>query len=314
MAFWITTLALQWPPDRPLIGMGIGSVILLAVCTFRRQVPLSRRLIARPARGRVDRLVFGVRVVQVTNPLEAWIGPQYIFMGWAEIPVTVLWIAFITNAINWLDGLDGLAGGISSLAAVTLALVAASGGESASVVVPAAALAGASLGFLRYNFNPASVFMGDVGAMFLGYMLACLSVIGAVKQPTALVVFVPLLVLGLPIYDSAVTILKRLWAGRPIYHPDRAHLHHRLLDSGLSTRETVIFMYGISGLLCMIALGVWFNSALPSSSEPALKPSSSPPCTRRCAPVPNLSPSWWRPANTARCWSRSVRSSTSSRT
>lgn len=260
VAFWITTLALQWPPDRPLIGMGIGSIILLAVCTFddKYKLPAAPRLLAQLGVGLIA-WYFGVRVVQVTNPLEAWIGPQYIFMGWAEIPVTVLWIAFITNAINWLDGLDGLAGGISSLAAVTLALVAASGGEAASVVVPAAALAGASLGFLRYNFNPASVFMGDVGAMFLGYMLACLSVIGAVKQPTALVVFVPLLVLGLPIYDSAVTILKRLWAGRPIYHPDRAHLHHRLLDSGLSTRETVIFMYGISGLLCMIALGVWLQ-------------------------------------------------------
>lgn len=260
VAFWITTLALQWPPDRPLIGMGIGSIILLTVCTFddKYKLPAVPRLLAQLGVGLIA-WYFGVRVVQVTNPLEAWIGPEYIFMGWAEIPVTVLWIAFITNAINWLDGLDGLAGGISSIAAVTLALVAASGGESTSVVVPAAALAGASLGFLRYNFNPASVFMGDVGAMFLGYMLACLSVTGAVKQPTALVVFVPLLVLGLPIYDSAVTILKRLWAGRPIYHPDRAHLHHRLLDSGLSTRETVIFMYGISGLLCMIALGVWLQ-------------------------------------------------------
>lgn len=260
VALWATTLMLQWPPDRPLIGMAIGSVILLAVCTLddKYKLPAAPRLLAQLGVGLIA-WYFGVRVVQVNNPLEAWVGPEYIFMGWAQIPVTVLWIAFITNAINWLDGLDGLAGGVSSIAAVTLALVAASGGESPTVIVAAAALAGASLGFLRYNFNPASIFMGDVGAMFLGYMLACLSVTGAVKQPTALVVFVPLLVLGLPIYDSAVTILKRLWAGRPIYHPDRAHLHHRLLDSGLSTRETVIFMYGITGLLCMIALGVWLR-------------------------------------------------------
>jgi len=259
-AFWATTLALQWPPDRPLVGMALGSLILLAVCTLddKYKLPAAPRLLAQLGVGLVA-WYFGVRVVQVNNPLEAWVGPEYIFMGWAQIPVTVLWIAFITNAVNWLDGLDGLAGGVSSIAALTLALVAASGGESPTVVVAAAALAGASLGFLRYNFNPASIFMGDVGAMFLGYMLACLSVTGAVKQPTALVVFVPLLVLGLPIYDSAVTILKRLWAGRPIYHPDRAHLHHRLLDSGLSTRETVIFMYGITGLLCMIALGVWLR-------------------------------------------------------
>ncbi len=260
ISFWMTTLVFQWPPTRPLMGMFIGSAILLAICTLddKYRLPALPRLAAQLAVALIA-YWFGVRVVQVGNPLYGIVGPEYIFMGWLEIPVTILWIAFIVNAVNWLDGLDGLAAGVSSIAAVTLALVAASGGQAAVVLVPAAALAGAALGFLRYNFDPASIFMGDVGAMFLGYMLACLSVIGAVKQPTALVLGVPLLVLGLPIYDSAVTILKRLRAGRPIYHPDRAHLHHRLLDSGLTTRETVLFMYGITGLLCMIALGVWLR-------------------------------------------------------
>ena len=127
------------------------------------------------------------------------------------------------------------------------------------IAVAAAALAGGALGFLRYNFNPAQIFMGDVGAMFLGYALACLSVVGAVKVPTGLMVLVPMLVLGLPIYDSTSTIVKRALAGRPIYRPDRTHLHHRLLDSGLSTRETVVLMYGITGFLCVVALGVWLR-------------------------------------------------------
>jgi len=260
VSFWAVALALQWPPTPPLIGMLIGSAILLTICALddKYRLPALPRLGAQFGVGLIA-YFFGVRVVQVGNPLHAVFGPEYIFMGALELPVTVLWIAFIVNAVNWLDGLDGLAAGVSSIAAMTLAMVAASGGQALTVLVPAAALAGAALGFLRYNFNPASIFMGDVGAMFLGYMLACLSVIGAVKQPTALVLGVPLLVLGLPIYDSAMTILKRLRAGRPIYHPDRGHLHHRLLDSGLSTRETVLFMYGITGLLCMIALGVWLR-------------------------------------------------------
>ncbi|MGC9317792.1 MAG: glycosyltransferase family 4 protein [Armatimonadota bacterium] len=259
-AFWVTALALQWPPSRPMVGMLVGSLALLIVCTLddKYQLPAGPRLGVQIAAGLIA-YFFGVRVVQVSNPLYGMVGSEYIFMGPLELPVTVLWIAFITNAVNWLDGLDGLASGVSTIAAATLALIAAFGGQSPLVVVPAAALAGSALGFLRYNFDPASIFMGDVGAMFLGYMLACLSVIGVVKGPTALVLVVPLLVLGLPIYDSAATILQRLRAGKPIYHADRGHLHHRLLDSGLSTRETVIFMYGITSLLCMIALGVWLR-------------------------------------------------------
>lgn len=260
VSFWIVTLAMQWPPSRALVGMLVGSAVLLAVCALddKYSLPALPRFGTQIVVGLVA-YFFGVRVVQVTNPLVGYVGPEYIFMGAWEIPVTVLWIAFITNAINWLDGLDGLAAGVGAIAAVTLALIAAFGDQGTGVAVPAAALGGAALGFLLYNFAPASIFMGDVGAMFMGYMLACLSVTGAVKSPTALVVIVPLLVLGLPIYDSASTIIHRLRSGRPIHQADRGHLHHRLRDNGLSTREAVLFMYGITGLLCMIALGMWLR-------------------------------------------------------
>ncbi len=260
VAFWITALAFDWPPEGPLLGLLIGSTILLIICTVddSRDLPPVPRLVAQFAVALVA-WAFGVRVVEVANPLHAVLGPEYLVMGAWGLPLTVLWIVFVINAMNWLDGLDGLAGGVSAIAALTLALVVAAGGGAELVIVPVAALAGASMGFLRYNFPPASIFMGDSGAMFLGYMLACLSVVGVVKGPAAVVLLVPLLVLGLPIYDSANTILQRLRSRRPIHHADRGHLHHRLRDRGLSTRETVLLMYGITGLLCIIALGVWLR-------------------------------------------------------
>jgi len=259
LAFWVTTLLLASPLPRFMIGMLIGSAILALVCFIddtRGLHPAPRFAV----QGAVATLayVMGVQVVQITNPLAGLVGPHYIFMGWLSAPVTILWIVFIINAVNWLDGLDGLAAGVSGIAAITLATVAAVGGQVV-IAIAAAALAGGALGFLRYNFSPARIFMGDVGAMFLGYTLACLSIVGAVKVSMGLMILVPLLVLGLPIYDSTSTILKRAMAGRPIYRPDRTHLHHRLLDNGLSTRETVLLMYGITGFLCVIALGVWIR-------------------------------------------------------
>ncbi len=258
-AFWATTAAFTWPLERPLVGLLIGSTILLIVSTVddKIKLPPLPRLAAQLGVGLIVYL-FGVRVEQITNPLHGFLGPEIVVMGMWSLPVTVLWIAFVTNALNWLDGLDGLAGGVSAIAAITLALVAAVAGR-AEVAVAVAALAGAALGFLRYNFPPASIFMGDAGAMFLGFMLASMSVVGAVKGPAAVVLVVPLLVLGLPIYDSASTILSRLMKGQMPYYPDRAHLHHRLRDSGLSVRETVLFMYAITALLCSIALGVWLR-------------------------------------------------------
>ena len=257
ISFWVTTLILQWPPDSVTVGTLVGSLVLLVIC-FVDDVRGLDPLIRLPAQIGIAGLTYwwGVRVVGFANPLAFLLGPQYVFLGYWSVPVTVLWIVFIINAVNWLDGIDGLAAGVSGIAGLALAGVAAVGGM-ASIAIPAAALAGSAFGFLRLNFNPAKVFMGDVGAMFLGYILACLAIMGAVKGPTALVLVVPVLVLGLPIYDSAATIINRLMAGQPIYQADRKHLHHRLMDQGLSVRETVLLMYGITGLLCVIALGVW---------------------------------------------------------
>lgn len=258
-AFWASVLVGNWPPGGFMLGIMVGSALLIAVCFVddTRGLHPGPRFLAQFLVAGIAWQA-GVRVLQVTNPLADLGGPQYLFLGWASAPLTMIWIVFIINAVNWLDGLDGLAAGVSGIAALTLAVVGTVAGQT-QVAIAAAALSGGALGFLRYNFNPARIFMGDVGAMFLGYTLACLSVVGAVKVPTGLMVLVPLLVLGLPIYDSTSTILKRALAGRPIYRPDRTHLHHRLLDNGLTTRETVVLMYGITGFLCVVALGVWLR-------------------------------------------------------
>jgi UDP-GlcNAc:undecaprenyl-phosphate GlcNAc-1-phosphate transferase len=161
----------------------------------------------------------------------------------------------VANAVNWIDGIDGLAAGVTAISAFTLALMAAWSKQPALTIF-AAALFGALLGFLRFNFNPAKIFMGG-GAPFVGFTLAGISAVGAFKAPVAVAVAVPILILALPIFDTALVIVKRWRAGRPIYQADKSHLHHRLLERGFSQRQTVLILYGISLSLCMVAFGAF---------------------------------------------------------
>lgn len=193
-------------------------------------------------------VAYGVRIDWLTNPLGG-----LIVLGRWSIPLTVLWIVAVVNVVNLVDGLDGLAAGISTIAAFTLMVVALGQGQ-AYVVFITAALAGSTLGFLPYNFNPAMIFMGDAGAMFLGYVLAAVAVEGTLKSATAIALVVPLLALGLPILDTAWAIIRRFINGQPIYQADRGHLHHRLLELGLSQRQAVLVMYLISGWLGLSAV------------------------------------------------------------
>jgi UDP-N-acetylmuramyl pentapeptide phosphotransferase/UDP-N-acetylglucosamine-1-phosphate transferase len=166
---------------------------------------------------------------------------------------TVIWLVGITNAINWLDGLDGLAAGVSGIAAIGLISVSFSLHQSAAGVL-AAALAGACLGFLRYNFNPARIFMGDGGSYFLGFALASISIVGPAKGLTTVSVLLPLLILSLPLADMSAVIMGRLSAGRSPFSPDRRHLHHRLLRAGFSHRRTVVLIYAFTQWLAALAL------------------------------------------------------------
>jgi len=175
-----------------------------------------------------------------------------------SLPVTVVWLVGMANAINWIDGLDGLAAGVSGIAAVIMLVVALFMGQPAAALI-AAALAGGALGFLRYNFNPARIFMGDGGAYFMGFTLAAVGVIGLVKSVTTVAVLLPYLILAVPILDMSAVILDRIRCGSSPFVADKRHLHHRLLKAGLSHRVTVLFIYVLTlwaGSLALAFAGI----------------------------------------------------------
>lgn len=184
-----------------------------------------------------------------------------IHLDWWSLPITVFWLVGMVNAINWIDGLDGLAAGVSGIAAVVMLVVALFMHQSAAALI-AAALAGASLGFLRYNFNPAQIFMGDGGAYFMGFTLAAVGVIGLVKTPAVTAVLLPYLILAVPIVDMSTVIVTRLRHGKSPFVADKSHLHHRLLRAGLSHRLTVLFIYSLTLWVGSIALAL---AGIPSS-------------------------------------------------
>jgi UDP-GlcNAc:undecaprenyl-phosphate GlcNAc-1-phosphate transferase len=177
-------------------------------------------------------------------------------MGVFALPVTVLWIVGIINAINLIDGLDGLAAGVVFCAGITNLVVAHVAGQIFVGAIMAAML-GAVLGFLFYNFNPARIFMGDSGSYFLGYVLGTTSLAGgAQKASTAVSLLVPIVAMGLPIFDTLFAIVRRFLERRPIFSPDRGHIHHRLLDMGITHRRAVLILYGISVVFTIAAIGV----------------------------------------------------------
>ncbi|MDF2572536.1 MAG: UDP-N-acetylglucosamine 2-epimerase [Sporomusa sp.] len=195
----------------------------------------------------------GTRIEFVTNPFSE-IGIST-FGPWISYPITVLWIVGITNAINFIDGLDGLAAGVSSIASLSLFFVSVIRDDpNIHTAVLAAMLAGSTLGFLPYNFNPAKIFMGDTGATFLGFALGTISIQGTYKSYTAIAIAVPLLVLALPLFDTIFAILRRVASGKSPMEADRGHLHHRLVDIGLSQKQSVGVIYVASAALGLCAV------------------------------------------------------------
>jgi UDP-GlcNAc:undecaprenyl-phosphate GlcNAc-1-phosphate transferase len=172
------------------------------------------------------------------------------FVGLA---LTVLWVVAITNAFNLIDGLDGLAAG-SALFSTVVFFVVALVSQSWLGSLMSVALAGAILGFLRFNFNPATIFLGDSGSLFIGFILSALALAGAQKAPTLVAVAIPVVSFGLPILETALSILRRLISGRPIFTADREHIHHKLLQLGMSHRQVVIVLYAVSALFAMLSL------------------------------------------------------------
>jgi UDP-GlcNAc:undecaprenyl-phosphate/decaprenyl-phosphate GlcNAc-1-phosphate transferase len=181
---------------------------------------------------------------------------HYVVLGLAAVPLTAIYIFIVTKTMDTIDGLDGLAAGIATIAAMTLTLIAVYTGEQPRVALAAAAIGGAALGFLRHNYNPAKIFMGTGGAYVLGFCLACVSIVGALKTAAAVALFLPLLVFGVPIMDAFFVIVRRLASGQPITQADKRHLHHTLLGRGLSQRHTVWVLWAAAAALCAVALVV----------------------------------------------------------
>jgi UDP-GlcNAc:undecaprenyl-phosphate GlcNAc-1-phosphate transferase len=169
------------------------------------------------------------------------------------LPLTILWVLAITNAFNLIDGLDGLAAGSALFSTLVAFVVALSTGYS-MVTVMTIALAGAILGFLRYNFNPATIFLGDSGSLFIGFLLSALALAGAQKAPTIVAVAIPVVSFGLPILETSLSILRRVIAGRPVFTADREHIHHKLLQHGLTHRQVVIVLYAVSAVFALLSL------------------------------------------------------------
>ena len=247
MAGTLFALDLNLLPDdvrTGVIGLLVSSslIVLLGIVDDYKCLPAKVKLLGQIVAASV--LVgFGVQIDFIADPFG-----DYFYLEYFAVPATIFWIVGLTNTVNLIDGLDGLAAGVATIASITILLVAIQN-DFMLVTVLTAALAGAAIGFLRYNFNPAKIFMGDTGSMFLGFMLAGISVIGAVKSAATIAAIVPILVLGVPIMDTSFAIIRRYRGGVPIFKPDKGHLHHRLLDLGFNQRQAVLLMYVISALL-----------------------------------------------------------------
>ena len=231
----------------------LGSVIIvvLGVVDDIMALPAMLKFVVQIAAALIPALN-GVVIQAFSNP-NIFSDSLYWVLGPLSVPFTVLWIVAITNAVNLIDGLDGLANGVSAISATTMLVIALLASE-AEVAVIMAALVGACVGFMPYNLNPAKMFMGDTGATFLGYILATMSIQGLFKFYAVISFAVPFLILGLPIFDTAFAFIRRIAHGQSPMHADRGHIHHRLIDMGLSQKQAVATLYVISAILGLSAV------------------------------------------------------------
>jgi len=242
--------------DRQTLGILLGGtlVALVGILDDRFELPGWAQMLSILA-GAGVLVGFGVQIRYITNPFQ---GGHLMWLGAAAIPVTIVWVVMVTKAVDCMDGLDGLAAGISVIAAGTLMLMALrSGARFEMTAVMSAALAGSALGFLRFNYPPAKVFMGTVGAQFLGFALAGISIGGAFKIATFVAVAAPVLVLGVPLFDTTFVVLKRAVNGKKVHEADTTHLHHRLLNRGLSHRQAIWFIYALTFVFCAVAYALF---------------------------------------------------------
>ena len=246
-----------------LIGFAIGIIIIGIVCFIDDSKGGVHPLVKLAAQtiAAIVMIIAGVRIDGIDIGFinnASWSEAFYIIL-------TIGWIVGITNAINLIDGLDGLSTGVTIIASISLLIIFSLNGAPMIAIILITALAGALIGFLPYNFNPAKTFIGDVGSDFLGFSLAVISILGVAKTYTAIVIVAPLIVLALPVFDTLFAIVRRIIKGKSlkaVIMPDRGHLHHKMLDKGYSQKQTVLILYGISATFGMFAVillesGIW---------------------------------------------------------
>jgi UDP-GlcNAc:undecaprenyl-phosphate/decaprenyl-phosphate GlcNAc-1-phosphate transferase len=233
----------------PLTGITIGAIIIVAIGIIDDKYELkAKHKLAGQLLAAIIVAKTGLQIDLLNIP---FIG-EFDLNQTIAFPLTVLWIVAITNAINLIDGLDGLAAGISAIVISTIAIMAGLNGN-AMILTLSLVVLGATLAFLFYNFHPAKIFMGDTGALFLGYGISIISLLGVYKSVTLFSFVIPVIILGVPVFDTSFAILRRLANKKPISAPDKGHLHHRLLSLGLSHRGTVLTIYLLSILFSVSA-------------------------------------------------------------
>lgn len=263
IAFYITgllaALVLGRYYDTPLLHLIEqilpGSLIVAAVSFIDdlKDLPAWPRLLVQCGAAAVT-VAMGVQIRFISGSVTIF-GVQFFRLGIFSVPITILWIVGITNALNWVDGLDGLAAGVTAIASVSILLIALlQDPPQYAVAILTAALAGGCLGLLPFNRNPAKIFMGDTGSMFLGFVLAVVSIQGLFKFYAAVSFAVPLLVLGLPLLDTVSTVIRRIAGKKSPLIADRSHIHHKLIDMGLSQKQAVALLYTISMVLGVVAV------------------------------------------------------------
>jgi UDP-GlcNAc:undecaprenyl-phosphate GlcNAc-1-phosphate transferase len=234
-----------------VVGVIFGGTLILMVGIWDDVMSMSPRakLLAQALVAGIS-MLYGFQIHFITNPLHPS-GPPIYFHESVTIVLTLLWYVGMMNAINFIDGLDGLLSGLTVISAISLIAIDLMRGHP-EIAIILAALAGGALGFLRYNWNPANIILGDSGALFIGYVFATVSIIGVSKTAFAISLLVPLVVLALPVLDTAAAIVRRTRAGKKFYEADRGHFHHQLIFRfGLNVRQAVLLIYAVC-----IALGI----------------------------------------------------------
>ena len=255
--FLVATICFAFPycDKRELLGTLLAVLIIVVMGVFDdcKDLPAIFKFVIQIIAALIVIYVGGIKISVFTNPNILSDNPYWVLPQWLSIVITVVWIVFITNAVNFLDGLDGLAAGVSAIMSISLVFISIRSNEI-SIAILGIALMGSCFGFLPFNFNPAKIFMGDTGSTFLGFMLATLSIQGVFKSYAVISFAVPLLILGLPLFDASFAMIRRILRGESPMMADRGHLHHRLIDMGFSQKQTVFILYAISGVLGITAV------------------------------------------------------------